>query len=117
VAERRSPARSVLFVVVFALVHVAVTMWAGISALGTTMAGFEPGMESSPRAEWFFGGLAKILSFPLVWVRWLALPGLWGYLVFFANGLLWGAVILTFWTLIDRLRARRRIEVPESWRA
>jgi hypothetical protein len=34
-------------------------------------------------------------------------PGLWGYLVFFGNGIIWAIIIVACWSIVTRSRSVR----------
>lgn len=89
--------RRLAFVVLFACAHVAITMWAMLSALGAVMSGFDTGEITSPRIAAFYALLAEILISPLGTIDGLKVSGLLEYVVLFANGMLWAVVILVVW--------------------
>ena len=90
--------RRLAFVVLFACAHVAITMWAMLSALGAVMSGFDTGEITSPRIAAFYALLTEILISPLGTIDGLkALPGVLEYGVLFANGMLWAVVIRIVW--------------------
>jgi hypothetical protein len=50
------------------------------------------------------GPLADILWFPLaLLIRWIVLPGAWGYVPMIANSLLWGTALTLLWQGIHRV--------------
>ena len=95
--------RRLFFVVLFAGAHVAITMWAMLSALGAVMSGFDSGEITSPRMAAFYALLAEVLISPLGTIDGLKeLPRVLEYGVLFANGMLWAVVILVVWLLSRR---------------
>lgn len=98
--------RKILFVVAFALAHTAVTVWAVMSALGAAVGGFDTGTSANPQVVWFYSTVANILLFPMSTVDPQIAPGLWGWLLFFGNGLMWGSVLVAVWSSASWMRRR-----------
>lgn len=99
--------RRLLFVVLFACAHVAMTVWATMSALGAVMAGFDSGEIESPGVAAFYSLLAEVMISPLGTIDRLQVPGVWGYAVLFANGVLWAVAILVGWRVLGGSREQR----------
>jgi hypothetical protein len=53
--------------------------------------------------------LADVLAFPLIQYGSRSAHGLWGYVIFIANGFLWAIVLLGIWEVVQKLRRNRRI--------
>ena len=108
--------RRVLFVVVFALLYTAATLWAMVSSLGAAVSGFEPG---SPRASeatiQFFDLLSGALMFPFVSLfapHGAPWPLTW--LLMFGNGVFWAVVIVVLWSAVSRRVPRRAPDTPAA---
>jgi hypothetical protein len=100
--------RRLALIFALALAHTLLSVWAMIAALGAAMAGFEAGIVASPWRKQLYGTLSDVLLFPLVKPGvGIRAPGLWGYLVFLANGLLWACVLVAAWAGTRRLRDDR----------
>jgi hypothetical protein len=100
--------RRVLLVVALAVGHVLLTTWAMISALGAVMAGFDDGRRVKLPSERFYSTLSDVLLFPLLKPGvGITAPGLWGYLIFLANGLLWAVVLVAIWSGVRTLYRSR----------
>jgi hypothetical protein len=100
--------RRVLLVVALTVGHVLLTIWAIMSALGAVMAGFDDGRLVNSPSERFYGTLSDVLLFPLLkpGVGMMA-PGLWGYLIFLLNGLLWAVALVAIWSGVRTLYRSR----------
>jgi hypothetical protein len=103
--------RGILVVVVLAAAHVMLTMWTAVAALGASMEGFDAAGSSA--SERFVGVLSDVLLFPLVKPGLgINAPGLWGYLILLANGLLWAVLLVTVWNSVTTIYRRRAAPPP-----
>jgi hypothetical protein len=103
--------RRILVVGVLAVAHVMLTMWAAVAALGASMEGF--GTAGSSASERFAGVLSDVLLFPLAKPGLgINAPGLWGYLILLANGLLWAVALVAAWNSVTTLYRRRAAPPP-----
>jgi hypothetical protein len=98
--------RKILFIIGFALLHSAMTLFAGMSALGAAMQGFEKGPATSPSTVKLYGNVADVLSFPLGRLDPRIAPGSWGWLLLMGNGMLWACVLVAAWSGARWLRSR-----------
>jgi hypothetical protein len=108
--------RRALFVVVFALLYTAATLWAMVSSVGAAVGGFEPGSSRASAATiQFFDLLSGALMFPFVSLfapRGAPWPVTW--LLMFGNGVLWAVMVLVLWSAASRRVARRAPETPAA---
>jgi hypothetical protein len=102
--------RGVLVGLVVATSHFVVSLFTVMIAFGAGMARFDTGAAPS-LGERVVLVIRDVVLFPLAPLlvsvlpgRWF--PGLWGYIPFAANSLLWGATIATIVVLTPRVRRR-----------
>jgi len=86
-------ARRALFLGLFAMGHLLLTILATVNAVGSVLVGTnDPAAAVSPTIQRFWYLSSKVLLFPLGTLAPAGLPGGWGILVLFSNGLLWALV-------------------------
>ena len=99
-----SRARALLFVLVFALGQMLLTLLATVNAVGAVMAGAnDPAQAVSPTLQRFWYGVSQVLLFPLGTLAPSGLSGAVGAVVLFGNGLLWA--FAWRWLVTSRRRA------------
>jgi hypothetical protein len=92
-----------LFLAVFAIGHVLLTILATVNAVGAVLLGTnDPSAAVSPAAQRFWFVTSKVLLFPLGTFAPSQLSGGLGMLLMFVNGLLWA---LAWRWLTSRRRA------------
>jgi hypothetical protein len=95
-------AKRLLFLAVFAVGHLLLTILATVNAVGAVvLEANDPSAAVSPAVQRFWFIVSKVLLFPLGTVGPSSLPGGWGLLLLFANGLLWA---LAWRWLVSRRR-------------
>jgi hypothetical protein len=111
-----STKRQALFVAAFALLYTAATTWLMVTSMSATMSGFEPGEPRASQATiQFFDILSRALMFPFVSLfASQGVPFPWGYVLMFANGVLWALVLVTLWRSVRRRGFRRAPDVPAA---
>jgi len=96
-------ARRSLFLAVFAVGHMLLTILATVNAVGAVLVGTnDPTAAVSPAVQRFWYIVSQVLLFPLGLLAPSGLPGGWGFLLLLANGLLWA---LAWRWLMSRLRS------------
>lgn len=102
-------ARRALFLAVFAVGHMLLTILATVNAVGSVLIGTnDPAAAVSPTIQRFWYITSKVLLFPLGLLAPSGLPGGWGALVLLANGVLWALL----WRWLVHRRAVRSAAVP-----
>ncbi len=86
-------ARRALFLTVFAVGHLLLTLLATVNAVGSVLLGTnDPTAAVSPTVQRFWYIVSKVLLFPLGALAPSGLAGGWGVLLLLTNGLLWALV-------------------------
>lgn len=103
--------RKLLFVFVFAMLHTAGTTLLVLLTMGAAMSGFEPGTKPVAPGTWrLLSSATGVLMLPFgAIIGPEGAPGLWGYVLFFANGIVWGTLVLATWHLLNRIRRARAL--------
>lgn len=111
-----STRRKALFMITFALLYTAVTIWAMISAVGAAVGGFEPGEQRASEARiQFFDVLSQVLMFPFVSLfAPHGAPFPLGYVLMFGNGVLWAVVLVALWSAVRRRGFRPAPTAPAA---
>lgn len=96
--------RKLLFLSAFGLVYTVGTIFLILTTAGAAMSGFEPGTKPVGPMTWrVLSTLTDVVMLPfgpLFGPR--GAPGLWSYVLFYANGVAWGVVVLTSWHVLKR---------------
>lgn len=110
--------RRVLAILVVAIFHLATSIYFVATSFIDAMTGFDTG-ASLTAAQRFNDIMARILTFPLVWLFDLLPNSTWESsalppLVFTLNSLLWGAVVYFGFRWLNKVLRARRAPQPES---
>jgi hypothetical protein len=110
-APTSSPRRIARLIVVLAMIQTAVSFVLSLLTFASAMHRFDNGGEPTP-VEQLFSAAAQLFAFPILTLARsleLRFPGLWGWVPFILNGLVWSSVAVL--VLIYR---RRRSVMPSS---
>jgi predicted Co/Zn/Cd cation transporter (cation efflux family) len=95
------------FIVLVALAHFLLTLWASFASIGTVMAGFDGGREPSAAVSATLDLMSTVLRFPLMQLVPDRMPGTSAYVAIAANTVLWGlAVVVAASWLMSRRQQR-----------
>ena len=101
-------AKRFLFLALFAVGHLLLTILATVNAVGAVLLGTnDPAAAVSPTIQRFWFVVSKVLLFPLGTLGPSQLPGVLGVLLLLANGVLWA--LAWRWLVM-----RRRAPVPSA---